>query len=118
MLTDFAWQAAVVGGIGLAMSSTAMALQLMRDKGMNRTEGGQLGFSVLLFQDLAVIPALAMVPLLAGNGDEHPEHDGEREHFHANFQPVRVFITVARQQRHHRQRRDHRQILKQQHGES
>ncbi|ELY4002241.1 glutathione-regulated potassium-efflux system protein KefB [Cronobacter dublinensis] len=73
MLTDFAWQAAVVGGIGLAMSSTAMALQLMRDKGMNRTEGGQLGFSVLLFQDLAVIPALAMVPLLAGNGDEHPD---------------------------------------------
>ena len=37
MLTDFAWQAAVVGGIGLAMSSTAMALQLMRDKGMNRS---------------------------------------------------------------------------------
>ncbi|ELY3804012.1 glutathione-regulated potassium-efflux system protein KefB [Cronobacter sakazakii] len=73
VLTDFAWQAAVVGGIGLAMSSTAMALQLMRDKGMNRTEGGQLGFSVLLFQDLAVIPALAMVPLLAGNGDEHPD---------------------------------------------
>ena len=71
MLTEFSWQAAVIGGLGLAMSSTAMALQLMRDKGMNRNEGGQLGFSVLLFQDLAVIPALALVPLLAGNGDEH-----------------------------------------------
>ncbi len=71
MLTDFAWQAAVIGGIGLAMSSTAMALQLMRDKGMNRSEAGQLGFSVLLFQDLAVIPALALVPLLAGSGDDH-----------------------------------------------
>lgn len=45
----------MVGGIGLAMSSTAMALQLMREKGMNRSESGQLGFSVLLFQDLAVI---------------------------------------------------------------
>ena len=66
-LTDFEWQAAVIGGIGLAMSSTAMALQLMRDKGMNRSEAGQLGFSVLLFQDLAVIPALALVPLLAGS---------------------------------------------------
>ncbi|WP_312241388.1 glutathione-regulated potassium-efflux system protein KefB [Pantoea sp.] len=66
-LTDFDWQAAVIGGIGLAMSSTAMALQLMRDKGMNRSEAGQLGFSVLLFQDLAVIPALALVPLLAGS---------------------------------------------------
>lgn len=71
MLTDFAWQAAVVGGIGFAMSSTAMALQLMREKGMNRSESGQLGFSVLLFQDLAVIPALALVPLLAGSADEH-----------------------------------------------
>lgn len=71
MLTDFARQAAVVSGIGLAMSSTAMALQLMREKGMNRSESGQLGFSVLLFQDLAVIPALALVPLLAGSADEH-----------------------------------------------
>lgn len=73
MLSQFSWQAAVVGGVGLAMSSTAMALQLMREKAMNRSEAGQLGFSVLLFQDLAVIPALALVPLLAGNGDEHPD---------------------------------------------
>ncbi len=57
--------------IGSAMSSTAMALQLMREKGMSRSEAGQLGFSVLLFQDLAVIPALALVPLLAGSADEH-----------------------------------------------
>ncbi len=49
MTTGFSWQAAVVGGIGLAMSSTAMALQLMREKGMSRSEAGQLGFSVLLF---------------------------------------------------------------------
>ena len=68
-LTNFSWQSAVIGGIGLAMSSTAMAIQLMREKGMNRSESGQLGFSVLLFQDLAVIPALALVPLLAGGGE-------------------------------------------------
>ncbi len=43
----------------------------MREKGMNRSESGQLGFSVLLFQDLAVIPALALVPLLAGSADEN-----------------------------------------------
>lgn len=73
LLTDFSWQAAIVGGIGLAMSSTAMALQLMRDKGMNRSESGQLGFSVLLFQDLAVIPALALVPLLAGTDSGHTD---------------------------------------------
>lgn len=64
--THFSWQAAVIGGIGLAMSSTAMALQLMQEKGMNRNDGGQLGFSVLLFQDMAVVPALALVPILAG----------------------------------------------------
>lgn len=50
ILTDFSWQAAAVGGIGLAMSSTAMALQLMREKGMNRSESGQLGFSVCCFR--------------------------------------------------------------------
>lgn len=68
-LTKFSWQAAVIGGIGLAMSSTAMALQLMRDKGMTRNEGGQLGFAVLLFQDIAVIPALALIPILAGGSE-------------------------------------------------
>lgn len=72
-LTHFSWQAATIGGIGLAMSSTAMALQLMRDKGMNRNESGQLGFSVLLFQDLAVIPALALIPLLVGGDSGHTD---------------------------------------------
>ncbi|MFP1734241.1 glutathione-regulated potassium-efflux system protein KefB [Lonsdalea quercina] len=65
-MSQFSWQSALIGGIGLAMSSTAMALQLMREKGMNRNESGQLGFSVLLFQDLAVIPALALIPILSG----------------------------------------------------
>ncbi|MBI6550164.1 glutathione-regulated potassium-efflux system protein KefB [Xenorhabdus lircayensis] len=65
-LVNFSWQAAVIGGTGLAMSSTAMALQLMKEKGMMNNEGGQLGFSILLFQDMAVIPALAVIPLLAG----------------------------------------------------
>lgn len=66
--TGMRWQAALIGGIGLAMSSTAIALQLMRNKGMNRNEGGQLGFSVLLFQDMAVIPALSLIPFLSGGG--------------------------------------------------
>ena len=70
LLTDFSWQAAVIGGIGLAMSSTAMALQMMREKGMNRNEGGQLGFSVLLFQYMAVIPALALIPVLVGSSNK------------------------------------------------
>ena len=45
MLTQFSWQAAVIGGIGLAMSSTAMALQLMRDKGRNRNDARMAALS-------------------------------------------------------------------------
>src|SRR5476649_2034010 len=67
--THASWRSALIGGIGLAMSSTAIALQLMRDTGMNRNEGGQLCFSVLLFQDMAVIPALALIPILAGGSE-------------------------------------------------
>ncbi len=72
ILTDFAWQAAVVGGIGLAMSSTAMALQLMREKGMNTAANpGSSGFRYCCFRIWPAIPALALVPLLAGSADEH-----------------------------------------------
>ncbi|MBK5074353.1 glutathione-regulated potassium-efflux system protein KefB [Budviciaceae bacterium CWB-B4] len=63
----FGLSAAIIGAIGLSMSSTAMALQLMKEKGM-RGDGGQSGFAVLLFQDMAVVPALALVPILAGTG--------------------------------------------------
>ncbi|WP_225639682.1 glutathione-regulated potassium-efflux system protein KefB [Candidatus Profftia sp. (ex Adelges kitamiensis)] len=65
LLMNFSWQVAMIVGIGLAMSSTSMALQIMREKGMDRSESGKLGFSVLLFQDISVIPALALIPLLA-----------------------------------------------------
>lgn len=67
----FDLSAAIIGALGLSMSSTAMALQLMKEKGMQGNEGGEAGFAVLLFQDMAVIPALALVPILAGksNGD-------------------------------------------------
>lgn len=63
----FGLSAAIIGALGLSMSSTAMALQLMKEKGM-RGDGGQSGFAVLLFQDIAVVPALALVPILAGKG--------------------------------------------------
>ncbi|MBS1151662.1 MAG: Glutathione-regulated potassium-efflux system protein KefC, partial [Myxococcaceae bacterium] len=49
----------------LAMSSTAIVLQSLAEKGLLKTSGGQAAFSVLLFQDLAVIPILALFPLLA-----------------------------------------------------
>jgi monovalent cation:proton antiporter-2 (CPA2) family protein len=59
------WQMALAVGTILSMSSTAIALQTLKEKGLMRTEAGQSSFSVLLFQDIAVIPILALLPLLA-----------------------------------------------------
>jgi CPA2 family monovalent cation:H+ antiporter-2 len=50
------------------MSSTAIVLQTLKEKGLNKTAGGQASFSVLLFQDIMVIPILAILPLLSGPG--------------------------------------------------
>ncbi len=69
------WQQAVAVGMILALSSTAIVLQTMREKGLMNSEAGKSVFSVLLFQDLAVIPILAILPLLAmetaGTADHH-----------------------------------------------
>ncbi|MGR5451903.1 glutathione-regulated potassium-efflux system protein KefB [Vibrio sp. PNB22_3_1] len=59
-------QVSVVIGMGLALSSTAIALRVIQEQGLTGTETGQSGFAVLLFQDIAVIPMLAMLPLLSG----------------------------------------------------
>ncbi len=61
------WQTSLVIGMGLALSSTAIALRVIEEQGLGGTETGQSGFAVLLFQDIAVIPMLALLPLLAGN---------------------------------------------------
>ncbi|MCK6684218.1 MAG: monovalent cation:proton antiporter-2 (CPA2) family protein [Thermoanaerobaculia bacterium] len=59
------WQAALTAGMTLSLSSTAIVLQTLQEKGLLKTAGGQSSFSVLLFQDIAVIPMLAIVPLLS-----------------------------------------------------
>jgi len=61
----FSWQAALACGLALAMSSTAIVMQTLREKGLTKTESGKSSFAVLLFQDIAVIPILALLPLLA-----------------------------------------------------
>lgn len=65
-LFGLSMQVSLVIGMGLALSSTAIALKVIEEQGLNGTETGQSGFAVLLFQDIAVIPMLAMLPLLAG----------------------------------------------------
>jgi CPA2 family monovalent cation:H+ antiporter-2 len=59
------WQTALAIGLALSMSSTAIVLQTLREKGLDRTQSGQSSFAVLLFQDMSVIPILAALPLLA-----------------------------------------------------
>ena len=59
------WRSSLVIGFGLSMSSTALALQLLAERGQLNSQYGRSAFSILLFQDIAVMPALALLPLLA-----------------------------------------------------
>jgi CPA2 family monovalent cation:H+ antiporter-2 len=64
----FTWRAALASGLAIAMSSTAIVMQTLREKGLTKTESGKSSFAVLLFQDISVIPILALLPLLALSG--------------------------------------------------
>ena len=64
--------AALIAGFGLAMSSTAFVLQLLGERDELGTREGLLAFAILLFQDLAVVPFLALLPLMAGDGAAQP----------------------------------------------
>ena len=59
------WTVALAIGLVMALSSTAIVLQTLNEKGLMKSDGGQSSFSVLLTQDIAVIPMLAFIPLLA-----------------------------------------------------
>lgn len=65
MLMGLSWTVGVAAGCVLSMSSTAIVLQTLGEKNLLAGQGGQASFSVLLFQDIAVIPMLALLPLLA-----------------------------------------------------
>jgi len=70
------WRVALVAALGLALSSTAIALQVMGERNVLPTASGQAGFSILLFQDVAAIPILALLPLLAVGSDAGPALTG------------------------------------------
>lgn len=74
---DLSWQAALAIGMTLSLSSTAIVLQSLSEKGLMGTEGGKTSFAILLFQDIAFIPILAMLPLLAIG---QPAHDAAAGH--------------------------------------
>lgn len=63
-------------GFGLAMSSTAFVLQMFSEKNQLATQHGRKAFAILLFQDLAVVPLLAMIPVLTGQSANYTWQDG------------------------------------------
>ncbi len=100
------WQTAVAVGLMLALSSTAIVLQTFQEKGLAGTAGGRAAFSVLLFQDIAVIPILAIIPLLAlpelsaataGAGHGDGGHGGATfvQHLDAWAQGLVVLASIA-----------------------
>ncbi|MDR7379221.1 glutathione-regulated potassium-efflux system ancillary protein KefC [Rhodoferax ferrireducens] len=65
------WRIALVAALGLALSSTAIALQVFGERNLLPTRSGQAGFSILLFQDVAAIPILALLPLLGAVSEQN-----------------------------------------------
>ncbi|KXF78597.1 potassium transporter TrkA [Paramesorhizobium deserti] len=61
-------EAAIIIGFGLALSSTAFAMQVLEDRAETNQKHGQRAFSILLFQDLAIVPILALIPVLSPQG--------------------------------------------------
>lgn len=91
MAFGIAWPTALVAGLGLALSSTAIALQSIQERNLMRTSSGQAGFSILLFQDVAAIPILALLPLLAtiNGSNEAVAHTGRA------LEAIKIVAVIA-----------------------
>ncbi|MFV1981613.1 MAG: cation:proton antiporter, partial [Rhodothermia bacterium] len=80
MTLGYSWQISLAVGMTLSLSSTAIVLSTLNEKSLMKTGGGQGAFSILLFQDIAVIPMLAVLPLLAtaavDGGLDHVANEG------------------------------------------
>ncbi|EOQ88225.1 transporter, CPA2 family [Leptospira yanagawae serovar Saopaulo str. Sao Paulo = ATCC 700523] len=74
---QFSWKSSLALGLILSLSSTAIVLQTLKEKGLMKSVSGQASFSILLFQDMAVIPILAIFPMLS------EESGGVSEHSHS-----------------------------------
>lgn len=94
LLMGYTLKASFALGMILSLSSTAIVLQSLKERGMMSCAAGQSAFSVLLFQDIAVIPMLAIFPLLAGPGSTTTEHTF-RDNLPAWMQTLLVLAAVV-----------------------
>ncbi|HEV3185540.1 MAG TPA: monovalent cation:proton antiporter-2 (CPA2) family protein [Xanthobacteraceae bacterium] len=70
------WRGSVVAGLAFALSATAIALEILEERGDLHLTYGQRAFAILLFQDMAVVPLIALLPLIAPGGGEHADFAG------------------------------------------
>ena len=90
------WKSSLAVGLILAMSSTAIVLQSLGERGLMKTPAGEASFAVLLFQDIAIIPILALMPLLAlGPRQGEPAHAGIMTKLPGWQQALLVVAAVA-----------------------
>jgi glutathione-regulated potassium-efflux system ancillary protein KefC len=89
VLAGAPWRTALVAALGLALSSTAIALQVLGERNLLPTSSGQAGFSILLFQDVAAIPILALLPLLGSVADAQPQ-DGNTA-----WEALRIVLVIG-----------------------
>ena len=96
-LLDLRWETALAIGLMLALSSTAIVIQTLTEKGWIKQEAGQNAFSVLLFQDIAIIPILALLPLLAFSdiANTASTHSSLIEHYPAYGQVLIALLVIA-----------------------
>ncbi|NBL64021.1 potassium transporter [Flavobacterium sp. NST-5] len=78
IIFDWNWQTALSISLALSLSSTAIVLQTLKEKGLSQTSVGRSSFAVLLFQDIAVIPILAIIPILATGQNVIPTEDVDK----------------------------------------
>ncbi|WP_272022560.1 monovalent cation:proton antiporter-2 (CPA2) family protein [Olleya namhaensis] len=99
-LLGFDWKVALVISMAVALSSTAIALQTIKEKGLMDTTFGTSSFSILLFQDIIVIFMLGFIPLLSSidsnaSAEKHSDHNNLLESLPIGFQTLAIIMSVV-----------------------
>jgi CPA2 family monovalent cation:H+ antiporter-2 len=93
---EYDWQTSITAALALSLSSTAIVLQTLKEKGISNTSAGKASFAVLLFQDIAVIPILAFIPLIGKKTiEEVSEGSSLLQGLPSYIQPFFVILSIA-----------------------